>query len=1078
MVDRGRSPSLAKLSRPRLARVLARERLFQRLDECLKHRAVWVTGPAGAGKTTLVVSYVKTRTLPALWYQVDGGDTDPAACCHYLKVAASRIAPRLAREIPALAAAQTPAMAWFFRHFFRTLYAAIGGERFLVMDNAQEALCAATFREFLLFAMHEAPDDLRLIIISRSLPPGDFARLRANEDLAVLDAEELLFTEAESLAVQKLSPSASAVRTVEQMRKLHQVTRGWAAGLKLLLQVDHPDAICASSGKVAGATSLFDYLAAEVFDRQSGHVRNFLLQVAHLPGMTAAMADALCGSDAAARILDGMHRDNLFSVARAVGSETHYEFHPLLRHFLLQRARSDLPAEDLARVIRQAATLLAESGRLDAAAQVLASGCLWADLERLVIEQAQSLVTRGWQRTLSAWLEALPEDRVEGDPWLCYWQGAALAPYDPPAGQARLQSAYRLFRERLLGDGCFLAWSAIVDLICLEWGDFSKLDHWIDEADLLQSEFGPPAENLRERFAGSIFSALLFRRPQDPAIHLWAERLLSMIEHCPDPHDRILLGCNLVLHYNVATGQNAQLDRLMAAIDPPAGIALTPLVEALFWGLKAMQHWSHGQLAQAATDAENGSRLACANSLRMWDFLLGALQVYAWLNSGDLGRGRAALARLAKSLDPRRKIDVAHYHYLVCLASLLAEDGAQALKEIETANAIALVHGGPLQHALGSLAQAQALHALGRTDEAWPFLVRGREIGFSMRGKLICFQADLCEAAFALDEGNHDRCAKALHSAFATGAAENYVNHNTFRPAVVARLCAFALAHGIEPDYTRRLIRIRDLKPPSLEADGWPWAIKVYTLGRFSLVVDDQPVTETGRRQHKPIELLQALIALGGREIAIPRLIESLWPDAESRGGRGAFDVSLSRLRHLLGHDDVLHLESGRVTLNPALCWVDVWAFERLLNQTRAALDGNQPLDVAVLVEQTGALLRLYQGDFLGREECHPWTLPPRERLRTRLANTLADVGRSLEAGPHWGKAVRLYQRAIEIEPLAEHWYRRLMICLKEQGEMAEALRIYVRCCEALWVGLRATPSQETQAIHESLDRVSGPKLQ
>ncbi|MCM8621625.1 MAG: hypothetical protein NFW16_07765 [Candidatus Accumulibacter sp.] len=1069
---------MAKLSRPRPAGVHARERLFQRLDECLEHRALWVTGSAGAGKTTLIASYVKSRELPALWYQVDSGDTDPAACCHYLKMVASRIAPPLAGELPALAAAQTPAMASFFRHFFRTLYAAIGGQRFLVMDNAQEALCAGTFRELLLFAMHEAPDDLRLIVISRSLPPRDFARLQANGDLALLEGDELAFTEAESFAVQKLGTPASRVRTVEQMRKLHQLTRGWVAGLKLLLQVDDPDAVCATSGKVMGGTALFDYLAAEVFDRQSSSVRNFLLKVAHLPRMTAAMADALCHSDDAARILDGMYRDNLFTTVHAVGAETHYEFHPLLRRFLLQRARSDLPAADLAHVRRQAGALLAGSGELDAAAQVLASGCQWDDLQRLVTEHAPSLLTRGWQRTLSAWLQALPQDRLAGDPWFCYWQGAALAPFDPPAAQVRLQSAYQLFRERRLADGCFFSWSAIVDLICLEWRDFSKLDYWIDEAESLQGEFGPPVESLHGRFAASIFSALLFRRPQDPAIHLWADRLLSVIEQCPDPHDRILLGCNLVLHYDVATGQNAQLDRLMAAIDPPPGIALTPLVGALFWGLKAMQHWSHGQLVQAAADAENGSRLACANGLRMWDFLLGALQAYAWLNSGELSQGRAALARLAKSLDPRRKIDVAHYHYLGCLASLLAGEGVQALKEIENANAIALVHGGPQQHALGSLAQAQALHALGRTDEAWPFLVRGREIGVSMRGKLICFQADLCEAAFALDEGNHDRCAKALHSAFATGAAENYVNHNTFRPAVVARLCAFALAHGIEPDYTRRLIRIRDLKPPSLEADGWPWAIKVYTLGRFSLVVDDQPVTETGRRQNKPIELLQALIALGGRQIAIPRLIESLWPDAESRGGRGAFDVSLSRLRHLLGHDDVLLLESGRVTLNPALCWVDVWAFERLLNQTRVALDGDQPLDVVVLVEQTGALLRLYQGDFLGREECHPWTLPPRERLRTRLANTLADVGRSLEAGPHWGKAVRLYQRAIEIEPLAEHWYRRLMICLKEQGEMAEALRIYVRCCEALWVGLRATPSQETQAIHESLDRVSGPKLQ
>lgn len=344
-----------------------------------------------------------------------------------------------------------------------------------------------------------------------------------------------------------------------------------------------------------------------------------------------------------------------------------------------------------------------------------------------------------------------------------------------------------------------------------------------------------------------------------------------------------------------------------------------------------------------------------------------------------------------------------------------------------------------------------------------------------MRSGILCFQADLCEALFALDEGDDERCGQALQNAFAVGATQDYLNHNTFRPAVMARLCAFALAHGIVPEYARRLIRLRCLKPPCLEVECWPWPVKIYTLGRFSLVVDGQPVTEACRLQHKPVELLQALIAFGGRQIAIPMLIEALWPDAESKGGRGAFDANLSRLRRLLGHDDALLIEGGRLTLNPTLCWVDLWSFERLLGRLQAALHDPAQADVRALLAQTDKVLRLYHGDFLDREGCRPGALSLRERLRARLANTLGEVGGRLEAAEQWDNAARLYRRAIEIEPLAEKEYRRLMACLLQQGETAEALHVYFRCCEALWAGLGITPSKATEAIRGSLERMSGP---
>ena len=85
------STALIKLSRPRLFDAVPRPRLYAALDELQRHPLVWMCGPPGAGKTTLAASYLESRKLPCLWYQMDAGDLDPATFFHYLALAAAEL---------------------------------------------------------------------------------------------------------------------------------------------------------------------------------------------------------------------------------------------------------------------------------------------------------------------------------------------------------------------------------------------------------------------------------------------------------------------------------------------------------------------------------------------------------------------------------------------------------------------------------------------------------------------------------------------------------------------------------------------------------------------------------------------------------------------------------------------------------------------------------------------------------------------------------------------------------------------------------------------------------------------------
>ncbi|MEX0961050.1 MAG: response regulator [Burkholderiales bacterium] len=270
--------------------------------------------------------------------------------------------------------------------------------------------------------------------------------------------------------------------------------------------------------------------------------------------------------------------------------------------------------------------------------------------------------------------------------------------------------------------------------------------------------------------------------------------------------------------------------------------------------------------------------------------------------------------------------------------------------------------------------------------------------------------------------------------------------------------------------------RITGLKPQTHAPDTrHAWPLKIYTLGQFALLRDGQPITFSRKVQKRPLDLLKALIASGAQNVSAQTLTESLWPDAEGDAARVSFNSNLHRLRKLIGIDDILTLSEGRLSLDMTRCWLDVQTLEALVNRIDHSAYEKRDVEHAELVYE---LLRLYAGHFLAHDSQESWAIAARDRFAAKFVRAVSTLGGQLEGLKQWEKAAALYTRALELDNLSETLYRLLMICYRELGETAEALKVYRRCRDMLSIVLGMKPSAETEAVRSTFSPATGPAAQ
>jgi LuxR family transcriptional regulator, maltose regulon positive regulatory protein len=973
-----------------------------------------------------------------------------------LALAGRRAAGRKRLRLPVLTPEFASDLPGFTRRFFRELFTGLRTTTTLVLDNYQEVIPESTFHEVIQGAVVELPAGINLIVISHIPPPHQYARALANNLIAHIDWDELRLTLEETTAI------AGAVRGPSDetlLRLLQNQTNGWVAGLMLMLDRFKATGLVNHFSQSETMESVFSYFAGQMFAQATKELREFLMCTAILPRMTVRMAMEISANPQASELLNDLYRRRLF-IDRRGDEEIHYQYHGLFREFLLDRARHCLSLSQLREIRHLGADLAAQNGQTEAAATLLAEAEEWGELTRLICDHAAALIAQGRHQALQGLIANCPLTVVQRAPWLLYWRGLSRMNFDPQAAKIDLELAYDEFQEVVDSAGLFLTCGAIMEAYFYAEAEMKPVMAWAERLQQLLARYeGFPSIQIEGKVLSSL-QGLMYAAPHHPLLLALEKRAEDFLRSAADPPSRIGVAYTF-LQLILWRGDLRKARRIMAEINPLLATEPIPPILLVLWRVTQGNYaWITASHLLAEEKFREGLHIAQKAGMPLLDCMLYGLNVYSALAAGDSGTAQAYLDKAEASNNLQLKHAISQFCFLRAGIALLQNDLPSALAHASEGMELHEALGRPFTLAANRIGLAQILIESGDVEKARCHLEKAIHYARTMNSSLLEHQGLLVEAYSWIKQGEEHKALTPLREGLRIARENDYlVLDPWWRPHVIVRLFSQALQSEIEVVYVKSVIRRRNITPESPDFEIWPWPIKVYTLGRFELLCDDKPLRSAGKSQHKPLELLQCLCAFGGQAVHQDRVTDALWPDAEGDAAAQALRTTLHRLRKLLQHEKAVWLEDRQLSLDPGYIWVDCLAFERAVTQTETA-------DRASL-QRT---MSQYKGHFLQGDPA-PWALAFRERLRAHYISLAERLGVTFEQNGDLTEAVDCYHRAFELEPVAETFCRRIMIIYARLGRRAEAVAIYQRFGQSLRSRLDMNPTQETQALYQTLSK-------
>lgn len=1051
--------------------IIARPRVEAIIERALEFPLTIVKAEPGYGKTTAVASWLAATGHRHVWYNVGETEADPRVFLLHLVQALRSIDPLIGeRSVALLEHGDRAPRLWdtTVDGLSNDLLDRLTVRTVLVLDD-YDRVNSSEVNAIVGRLVETMPPLLHLIMTARRMPSfRGRARWRASGEMLEVTRSELAFTsdEVASLLERRLSQPPSR----EVALAVTAETEGWPIALQMLsdsLGAVREEALDSLLERIPGPSDLlFDYLAEEVFSRQTPEVRQFLGESALLRRLDPETCDRVLGVRDTAEVLRLLENSSLF-----VTADGGFRYHHLFRDFLMRR--SGVSAERQAEIHRDASAFFRSRGDDEEAVHHMLAAKDYTGAADALVRLAAPMAGTGRHQTFGRWLDQLPDTVLSNSPELLLARAetSRISCRYAEALPAYIE-ARRRFRERgdvageqraLRGHALFYldtvqpahAQPLLREALRLTSGDRNARN----EVFLLLAENRLNAGDLRK--AERLFRAVNWAQHHDatadinPRVYVRQGRFAEAHEIIEASHQR-----------EAGARNNARPHR--SHRESSAMLAWTDI----------MVGQSEGARQHASESVEIGQLLGSP----VVECIATARVGLGWLTGHDYDPVRAA-DYFKDAIRIAERIGVARFKVEPLLGMTIVHglEGFPDRAEASGREALLILKDGGDEYVRGVVCAALGaalVQSGGLLAESW--LIEAEQLAEKCGDRFVFCVAALWLAIHYSKSAQlalaRQTFVRALERSQQNGYSFLFGGTPLLAPkdsALIRSLLRRALEHPEQGAYAQELLSLiepDELAISSAMAESLATApLYIQTLGPFRVWRHGQEIERSAWSREKSLLLLQLLVCNRTRAVHRDEIIDALWDGNTSSTATTGLRVALSALRTVLepgreaGVDSTFVRRDGDTIrlANDVGVRVDADEFGRLFKAARVVESSN----VFEAIARYERALALYRGEFLGDNRYVQWAEAERQERRREFLVNAERLAGLLVRVEEFERAARWAETMLQHDPLWEAAYALLMESYWRQGNRALAVRAYNRCQKRLKAALGVAPSSRTQAL-------------